>query len=72
MSFSDPPDRLTRGDPVRALTRRAKHWQNGIIEKSLVQPARSDPLAGFSLYQTNCGILGRSSQLTDPTRLVVL
>jgi len=28
--------------PKSSLTRRAKHWQNGIIEKSLVQPARSD------------------------------
>jgi len=31
----------------RRLTRRAKHWQNGIIEKSLGRPARNNPLAGF-------------------------
>ena len=30
------------------LTRRAKHWQNGIIEKSLVQPARDNPRRAFS------------------------
>ncbi len=33
---------------IKRLTRRAKHRQNGIIETSLVQPARSNPPRAFS------------------------
>src|SRR4051794_35080433 len=50
---------------INSLTRRAKHWQNGILEKGL-KPARSNP-AGFLLSKTRLAFR-RNCEMTKVKR----